>query len=87
MIPENKEGYLCRGLMVDYHKKGSAIPRYQKKGLKDLTKAIKINLEYLEAYYFRGVLGFSMSRLSGSSIYVRACKDIEKAYKIILACY
>ena len=81
MIPENKEGYLCRGLMVGFHKKGSARHRYQKKGLKDLTKAIKIDPGYLEAYYFRGVLGFSMSRLSGSSIDVRACKDIEKAYK------
>ena len=37
--------------------------------------------EYLEAYYFRGILGFSMERLSGSSIDSRACKDIKKAYK------
>ena len=81
MIPENKEGYLCRGLMVGFYKKGSAKPRYQRKGLKDFTKAIKIDPEYLEAYYFRGILGFSMSRLSGSSIDGRACKDIKKAYK------
>ena len=81
MIPENKEGYLCRGFMVGFHKKGPARIRYQKKGLKDFTKAIKIDPEYLEAYYFRGVLGFSMSRLSGSSIDGRACKDIKKAYK------
>ena len=81
MIPEKKEGYLCRGLMVGFYKKGSAKPRYQKKGLKDFTKAIKIDPEYLEAYYFRGILGFSMSRLSGSSIDGRACKDIKKAYK------
>jgi len=81
MLPENKEGYLCRGLMIGFYKKGSAKPRYQKKGLKDFTKAIKIDPEYLEAYYFRGVLGFSMSRLSGSSIDGRACKDIKKAYK------
>ena len=50
MIPEKKEGYLCRGLMVGFYKKGSAKPRYQKKGLKDFTKAIKIDPEYLEAY-------------------------------------
>ena len=81
MIPENKEGYLCRGLMVGFYKKGSAKPRYQRKGLKDFTKAIKIDPEYLEAYYLRGILGFSMSRLSGSSIDGRACKDIKKAYK------
>jgi len=81
MIPENKEGYLCRGLMVGFYKKGSAKPRYQKKGLKDFTKAIKIDPEYLEAYFFRGILGFSMERRSGSSIDGRACKDIKKAYK------
>ena len=81
MIPENKEGYLCRGLMVGFYKKGSAIPRYQKKGLKDLTKAIKIDPEYLEAYFLRGDLGFTMRRLSGSSIDVGACRDIKKAYR------
>ena len=81
MIPENKEGYLCRGFMVGFHKKGPARIRYQKKGLKDFTKAIKIDPEYMEAYFLRGDLGFSMRRLSGSSIDARACKDIKKAYK------
>ena len=80
MIPENKEGYLCRGFMVGFHKKGPARIRYQKKGLKDFTKAIKIDPEYLEAYFLRGDLGFTMRRLSGSSIDVGACKDIKKAY-------
>ena len=79
MIPENKEGYLCRGLMVGFHKKGSVIPRDQKKGLKDFAKAIKLDPEYLETYYFRGILSFSMSRLSGSSIDNRAYKDIKNA--------
>ena len=81
MIPENKEGYLCRGFMVGFHKKGPSRIRYQKKGLKDFTKAIKIDPEYIEAYFLRGDLGFSMRRLSGSSIDARACKDIKKAYK------
>ena len=81
MIPENKEGYLCRGFMVGFHKKGPARIRYQKKGLKDFTKAIKIDPEYLEAYFLRGELGFTMRRLSGSSIDARACRDIEKAYE------
>ena len=81
MIPEKKEGYLCRGLMVGFYKKGSAKPRYQKKGLKDFTKAIKIDPEYLEAYFLRGDLGFTMRRLSGSSIDVKACRDIKKAYR------
>ena len=81
MFPEKKEGYLCRGLMIGFYKKGSAKPRYQKKGLKDFSKAIKIDPEYFEAYYLRGILGFSMERLSGSSIDGRACKDIKKAYK------
>ena len=81
LIPENKEGYLCRGFMVGFHKKGPARIRYQKKGLKDFTKAIKIDPEYMEAYFLRGDLGFSMRRLSGSSTDARACKDIKKAYK------
>ena len=81
MIPENKEGYLCRGFMVGFHKKGPARIRYQKKGLKDFTKAIKIDPEYMEAYFLRGDLGFSMRRLSGSSIDVKACRDIKKAYR------
>jgi len=77
MIPENKEGYLCRGLMGGFYAK----PYYQKKWLKDFSKAIKIDPEYLEAYYLRGVLGFSMQRRSYSKIDARACKDIKKAYK------
>ena len=77
MIPEKKEGYFCKGLMLGfYHKYGR-----EKQGLKEFTKAIKIDPEYLEAYYFRGILGFSMERRHGSSIDARACKDIKKAYK------
>ena len=81
LIPENKEGYLCRGFMVGFHKKGPSRIRYQKKGLKDFTKAIKIDPEYMEAYFLRGDLGFTMRRLSGSSIDVGACRDIKKAYR------
>ena len=81
MIPENKEGYLCRGLMIGFYKKGPATQRYKKKALKDFSKVIKIDPEYLEAYYLRGVLGFSTNRLSGSSIDGRACKDIKKAFE------
>ena len=77
MIPEQKEGYLCKGLMIGFYKK----PYHQKEGLKEFTKAIKIDPEYWEAYYYRGVLGFSMERRSGSFIDGRACKDIKKAYK------
>ena len=81
MFPEVAEGYLCRGLMIGFRKKGPAITRYQKKALKDFTKAIKLDPDYLKAYYLRGILGFSMERLSRSSIDSRACKDIKKAYK------
>ena len=35
----------------------------------------------MEAYFLRGDLGFSMRRLSGSSIDVKACRDIKKAYR------
>ena len=81
IIPENKEGYLCRGLMIGFYKKGPATQRYKKKALKDFSKVIKIDPEYLEAYFLRGDLGFSMRRLSGSSIDVGACIDIKKAYR------
>ena len=85
IMPNNKEGYLCRGIVVGLQKiymfgGGSTLSK-QKKGIRDFTKAIKIDPEYWEAYFWRGALGFSMERLSGSSIDGRACKDIKKAYK------
>ena len=67
--------------MIGFYKKGPATQRYKKKALKDFSKVIKIDPEYLEAYYFRGILGFSTDRLSGSSIDGRACKDIKKAFE------
>jgi len=81
IIPENKEGYLYRGLMIGFYKKRSSIQRYKKKALKDFSKAIKIDSQYLEANYFRGIFGFSTERLSGSTIDGRAYKDIKKAFE------
>ena len=48
--------------------------------LKEFTKAIKIDPEYLEAYYFIEYLAL-VWKLYGSSIDARACRDIKKANK------
>jgi len=85
IMPNNKEGYLCRGIVVGLQKiymfgGGSTLSK-QKKGIKDITKAIKIDPEYWEAYFWRGAIGFNMDRLSGSKIDGRACQDIKKAYE------
>ena len=69
--------------MIGFYKKGPATQRYKKKALKDFSKAIKIDPEYLEAYYYRGVLGFSTDRLSGSSMIVEHVKILKKHLKII----
>ena len=84
-MPNNKEGYLCRGIVVGLQKiymfgGGSTLSK-QKKGIKDITKAIKIDPEYWEAYFWRGAIGFNMDRLSGSKTDGRACIDIKKAYE------
>ena len=84
IMPNKKEGYLCKGIVVGLQKiymfgGGSTLSK-QKKGIRYLTKAIKIDPEYWEAYFWRGALGFNMDRLSGSSIDGRACKDIKKAF-------
>ena len=52
MIPENKEGYVCRGFMVGFHKKGPSRIRYQKKGLIAFyfIWVFKINI-----YFFTGL--------------------------------
>ena len=84
IMPNKKEGYLCRGIVVGIQKiyifgGGSTLSK-QKKGIRDFTKAIKIDPEYWEAYFWRGALGFNMERLSESKIDGRACKDIKKAF-------
>ena len=85
IMPYNKEGYLCRGIVVGlqniYIFGGGSTLSKQKKGIRDITKAIKIDPEYWEAYFWRGAIGFNMDRLSGSKIDGRACQDIKKAYE------
>ena len=58
---------------------GSTLSK-QKKGIKDITKAIKIDPEYWEAYFWRGALQFSMKRRHNDKTDIIACSDMRKAY-------
>ena len=73
--PEKKWGYLCKASSL-------IISRKQKKreALKSFTKVIEIDPEFYEAYYWRGVLQFSMRRNHYSKLDRTACSDIKKAY-------
>ena len=74
--PDNPMGYVCKGvalgLNIENQKKREAI--------RNFTKAIKINPEYNEAYFFRGLLQFQMRRRRDLGIARRACNDMSKAY-------
>ena len=76
MIPEGKWGYLCKGSSLLFLG-NSAL---KEEALQNFTKAIKIDPDYNEAYFLRGILQFSMARKSMSKIDRNACKDIKKAY-------
>ena len=52
--------------------------RKSREALTNLTKAIEINPEYYEAYFFRGLLQFQMRRERNSKIDRTACSDIKK---------
>ena len=75
LSPEEKMGYLCQGIAKGFSKK----PK-KKEALKSFTKAIEIDPEFYEAYYWRGALQFSMRRNHTSKLDRTACSDIKKAY-------
>ena len=75
LSPEEKRGYLCKGIATGFSSK----PK-KKEALKNFTKAINIDSEFYEAYYWRGALQFSMRRNNMSKIDRTACIDIKKAY-------
>ena len=52
----------------------------KREALRNFTKAIKINPENYDAYFFRGALKFSMRRRKDLGFNRAACDDMEKAY-------
>ena len=75
LSPEEKMGYLCQGIAKGFAKK----PK-KREALKSFAKVIEIDPEFYEAYYWRGVLQFSMRRNHYSKLDRTACSDIKKAY-------
>ena len=73
--PERKLGYLCKEIALGFSGK-----RSKREALKNFTMAIEKDSEFYEAYYWRGVLQFSMRRKKLSHIDRTACTDIKKAY-------
>tara|TARA_Y100000991_G_scaffold208438_1_gene187466 strand:- start:205 stop:696 length:492 start_codon:yes stop_codon:yes gene_type:complete len=75
LSPDDKMGYLCKGISEGF----SSVPK-KYEALKSFTKAIEIDPEFHEAYYWRGALQFSMGRNNMSKLDRTACNDIKKAY-------
>ena len=75
LSPEEKMGYLCKGIATGFSSK----PK-KREALKSFSKAIEIDPEFYEAYYWRGALQFSMGRNNMSKLDRTACNDIKKAY-------
>ena len=74
--PDNPNGYICKGLALGFNREN---PK-KREALRNFTKAIKINPENYDAYFFRGALQFRMPRREGLGIARNACIDMSKAY-------
>ncbi len=74
--PDNPNGYVCKGLALGFNMEN---PK-KREALRNFTKAIKINPENYDAYFFRGALQFRMPRREGLGIARNACIDMSKAY-------
>ena len=74
--PDNPNGYVCKGLALGFNREN---PK-KREALRNFTKAIKINPENYDAYFFRGALQFRMPRREGLGIARTACIDMSKAY-------
>ena len=74
--PDNPNSYICKGIALGFaseNKKKIKAKRY-------FTKAIKLDPELNEAYFFRGLLQFTMRRREGSGTARNSCKDMSRAY-------
>ena len=74
--PELDFGYVCKGIALGFNRENQK----KREALRNFTKAIKINPENYDAYFFRGALQFRMPRRQGLGIVRTACKDMSKAY-------
>ena len=74
--PELDFGYVCKGIALGFNRENQK----KREALRNFTKAIKINPENYDAYFFRGALQFRMPRREGLGIARNACIDMSKAY-------
>ena len=74
--PEFDFGYVCKGVALGFNSKNQK----KREALRNFTKAIKINPENYDAYFFRGALKFGMRRRKDLGFSRAACDDMEKAY-------
>ena len=74
--PDNPNSYICKGIALGFASEN----KKKIKAKRNFTKAIKIDPEYNEAYFFRGLLQFTMRRREGSGTARTACKDMSRAY-------
>ena len=74
--PELDFGYVCKGIALGFNRENQK----KREALRNFTKAIKINPENYDAYFFRGALKFSMRRRKDLGFSRAACDDMEKAY-------
>tara|TARA_B100001248_G_scaffold183866_1_gene140078 strand:- start:3 stop:470 length:468 start_codon:yes stop_codon:yes gene_type:complete len=74
--PELDFGYVCKGIALGFNRENQK----KREALRNFTKAIKINPENYDAYFFRGALKFTMRRRRDLGFNRSACDDMEKAY-------
>ena len=74
--PEFDFGYVCKGVALGFNSENQK----KREALRNFTKAIKINPENYDAYFFRGALKFTMRRRRDLGFNRSACDDMEKAY-------
>ena len=56
------------------------LKKYQS-GLNDMNKALKLEPDNMDAYFYRGVIRLNMRADAGSRKVKKGCKDIKTAYK------
>ena len=76
IAPEYDFGYVCKGIALGFNSENQK----KREAIRNFTKAIKINPENYDAYFFRGALKFGMRRRKDLGFQRTACRDIEKAY-------
>ena len=76
LLPLAKNAYLCKGIALGL----SSRKNTKREAIDNITKAIEIDPEFYEAYYWRGAIQFSMKRRHMDKTDKMACSDMRKAY-------